>query len=152
MRFRHIFFVNAPLTRVAAFHHDPIVLARLTPPPLTIDWIHREPVAEGARARFVLRWGPIAIPWEAQHREVSPDGFIDEQIEGPFRRWVHQHRFREVAPGATEIVDEIEAELPRHPLRLLVALAIWAGLPLLFAYRARATRRALEEGGECASR
>jgi ligand-binding SRPBCC domain-containing protein len=128
---------------VAAFHSDPIALARLTPPPLSIRWIHREPIAEGARARFVLRWGPIAILWEALHREVSATGFVDEQVEGPFRRWVHRHCFQEIAPGVTEIIDEIEAALPQHPLRALVALAIWLGLPLLFAYRARATRRAL---------
>jgi len=148
--------VNATLEQVAAFHRDPIALACLTPPPLSIRWLHREPVAEGARVRFVLQWGPIAIPWEAEHREVSITGFVDEQVKGPFRRWIHHHRFREIAPGVTEIVDEIEAALPRHPLRAPVALAIWLGLPFLFAYRARATRRALqatsrEEKSPCAS-
>jgi ligand-binding SRPBCC domain-containing protein len=148
MRFRHAFIVSAPFEQVAAFHRDPIALARLTPPPLSIRWIHREPVAEGARARFILQWGPVAIPWEAIHREVSATGFVDEQVKGPFRRWVHRHRFREITPGVTEIIDEIEAALPRHPLRALVALAIWLGLPLLFAYRARATRRALQTASQ----
>jgi hypothetical protein len=50
--------------------------------------------------------------------------------------------------GTTEVVDEVEAKLKRHPLWGPVGLAMWLGLPLLFAYRGWKTRRLLEEAAE----
>ncbi len=98
--------------------------------------------------RMVLRmWmGPVPVRWVALIEESGPDGFVDTQIEGPFRRWRHRHRFKALAGGRTEVVDEIEAELGGGLLDRLVAAAMWVGLPLLFAYRGWKTRRLLEGG------
>jgi hypothetical protein len=38
------------------------------------------------------------------------------------------------------VLDEIDARLSRHPGPALIGLNLWAGLPLLFAYRAWKTR------------
>jgi ligand-binding SRPBCC domain-containing protein len=137
MRFRYEFVVEAPLELVSAFHANPAALERLTPPPVRLRWEHLEPVAEGSVVRFVLHLGPFPIRWAARHRAVSPFGFTDEQLEGPFRRWVHTHRFEPRGAQRTAILEEIEAEWPRHPIRWILATAIWMGLPMLFAYRAR---------------
>lgn len=147
MRYRHEVVVRAPLERVAAWHRDPEALARLTPPGMRLRWEFREPLAEGSRLRFTIEIGPVRIRWAARHREVSERGFTDDQEEGPFRRWTHRHRFEERGPDRTAVVDEIEAEWPRDPRRWVVAAMLWAGLPLLFAYRGWMLRRCLEGQG-----
>jgi ligand-binding SRPBCC domain-containing protein len=75
---------------------------------------------------------------------MTPTGFVDFQIEGPFQRWVHRHRFVRVEGNATAVIDQVEADLSRNPLWWAVGLAMWRSLPLLFAFRGWKTRRLLE--------
>lgn len=82
--FRTRYLVGAPLSAVAEFHWREDALACLTPPPLRLEVLQREPLAEGSRLRFCLRLGPVAVMWEARHVDVDPQrGFTDEQVEGP---------------------------------------------------------------------
>jgi hypothetical protein len=46
----------------------------------------------------------------------------------------------------TDVVDEVEAALKRHPFWGPVGALMWIGLPLLFAYRGWRTRQILETG------
>lgn len=102
-----------------------------------------------------LWMGPLPIRWTAALEPLPPDpsrgggsesaaGFLDRQIEGPFRSWRHQHRFTADGPGATWVHDSIEAHLRSHPLWWAVGLVMWWGLRPMFAYRAFRTRRLLE--------
>ena len=84
--------------------------------------------------------------WVARIEDLTPDGFSDRQVRGPFLRWRHRHTFKRVSETETDIVDEIEAELRRHLLWWLVGALMWAGMPLLFAYRGWRTRRLLMAG------
>ncbi len=145
LHFVHRTRVQAPLEAVAAFHKDTQALKRLTPPPVFVQLHHLEPLAEGSLARFTLWLGPLPVRWVAVHQDVDAlCGFSDYQAHGPFQRWVHRHTFRRLDATSSEIVDEIEAEFGRHPLWGLVSRLMWLGLPGLFAYRGRVTRRSLE--------
>lgn len=146
MRYRHRFLVHVPLPAVAAFHRILGALRLLTPTVARLRLHDAAPVREGSRVDFTLHLGPLPVRWVAVHCEVSEAGFVDEQVEGPFRTWRHRHAFRSAGDGLTEVVDEIEATLKRNPLWAFVGLALWASLPLLFRHRGRATRRALERG------
>ncbi|MEM9712945.1 MAG: cyclase [Actinomycetota bacterium] len=104
------FTVDASLEQVSAFHHGTEVLQQLTPPP-TIMRVHEaEPLGEGSVSRFTVWFGPLPIRWEATHSDVSENGFTDTQTSGPMRRWVHTHRFSEIAPGTVEVHEHIEYE------------------------------------------
>jgi uncharacterized protein (TIGR01777 family) len=59
----------------------------------------------------VLRVGPrpFGLRWVARHRDYVADRqFTDEQVEGPFARWIHLHRFEPEGAGACRVVDRIE--------------------------------------------
>ncbi len=147
MRFRRRFEVAAPIAAVAEFHRSRASLEAITPPlvPLRVE---RAPERLAAGDEMVLRmWlGPVPVRWVARVEESGPGGFVDRQVEGPFRSWRHRHRFRELADGRTEVVDEIEAEIGGRLRDRLVAAGMWIGLPALFAFRGWKTRRLLERG------
>lgn len=145
MKYRHAFRVDAAPDEVAAFHVQALSLQAITPPLMPMR-LHRAPdqMVDGAEMEFTLWLGPIPVRWHARVEDVSPAGFVDRQVSGPFAQWVHRHTFLAMDGGATQVVDQVEARVRRHLLWGPVGLAMWLGLPLLFAYRGWRTRRLLE--------
>ncbi len=145
MNYRHHFQVRASLDRVSDFHSRAASMPAITPPPLSVQ-LHYAPdvLREGDKMDFSLGVGPISIRWVARIEGVSPTGFTDRQVHGPFAEWVHRHSFNALNNQTTEVVDEITLRLRSHPWWWLVGMGMWAGLPILFAFRANKTRRLLQ--------
>ena len=144
-QFRHEFQVNAPIERVAEFHHSTQALKQLTPPPIFVKFNQIEPMGEGSRADFTLWFGPLPINWISVHSEVIPfEGFIDTQVKGPFETWVHRHTFRTVDQNTCEVIDEIKAQPGDDLFRGILSRLMWLNLPLLFTYREWQTKRVVE--------
>ena len=144
MKYAHHFRIRSPLARVAGFHRRAASMAAITPPPILVR-IHRSPaeLAEGDEMEFTLWLGLLPVRWLARIEAVSPTGFTDRQLRGPFAEWVHRHTFHRVDDSTTEVKDEITLQLKRHPFWGLVGMGMRAGLPILFAFRAWKTQRAL---------
>ncbi len=144
MRYRHRFRVDAPLPAVAAFHASSASLGAITPPPVVVR-VHSAPAVlrSGDQMDFTLWLGPLPLHWVARIENASDAGFVDRQLQGPFREWVHRHSFRPMPGGCTEVRDEVNAIPRAHLLWGPVGLAMWLGLPLLFAYRGWKTRQTL---------
>lgn len=145
MKYSHRFWVKSPLSNVREFHARSTSMGAITPPPVIVR-VHQAPLSlqEGDQMDFTLWLGPLPIRWLACIEKVTPDGFVDRQVRGPFRHWVHRHRFIPSGERGTEVSDEVEVELSHHPLWALVGFGMWASLPLLFAFRGWKTRRILE--------
>ena len=134
--------IKAPVDRVFRFHEQDDALALLSPgfPPVRI--VSRTGgIAVGARVE--LRIGPFV--WVALHTGYQRDRFFqDEQIEGPFARWVHSHEFEAVGAG-TRLTDRIVYELPGGALvNRLLAWTVRLGLQTQFAHRHRVTKQICE--------
>ncbi len=97
---------------------------------------------------FTLWLGPLPVKWSARIEAVSPSGFSDRQLEGPFGHWLHRHCFTALDERTTEVTDEIELKLKPHPLWGPVGFFMILSLPLLFAFRGWKTRRLLENRTE----
>lgn len=93
---------------------------------------------------FTMWLGPLPLRWLARIEAVSPEGFTDRQLKGPFAEWVHRHEFIVVDDHTTEVQDDINLRLRSHPVWWFVGLGMWLGLPLLFAYREWKTKRMLK--------
>ncbi len=148
MKYQHRFRVRAPLARVAEFHSRASSMAAITPPPL-IARIHHAPqtLGSGDEMAFTLWAGPLPLRWVARIEDASQVGFTDRQVSGPFAAWQHRHSFVHISETETDVVDEVTAELKRHPFRGLIGGLMWLGMPLLFAYRGWRTRGLLERRG-----
>lgn len=147
MRYTHTFRVNAPQSAVADFHSRSASMPAITPPPMIVR-VHAAPprLTTGDVMDFTLWAGPIPVRWVARIEDASVEGFTDRQVRGPFAAWAHRHRFVRVDDRTTDVVDEVEAQLKRHPFWGLVGALMWAGMPVLFAFRGRRTKRLLEAG------
>lgn len=126
---------------VFAWHARPGILERLTPPwdNLTIEE-HAPSLGNGTRTTFRIGAGPMRPRWVAEHYDVNPpSGFRDRQIEGPFKRWEHQHRI-EPRPDGCMLEDRVEYVVPLGLLGRSVAGSWIRGkLARAFAYRHRVT-------------
>lgn len=142
MKFQHRFQVQAPLAAVAAFHRQSASMGAITPPPVIVR-VHQAPTIlnNNDEMAFTLWLGPLPIHWVARIEEVTPTGFVDRQLSGPFRVWVHRHTFRAVTADVTEVIDEIEITLADQWLWKVVGWGMYLNLPILFAYRAWQTKR-----------
>jgi ligand-binding SRPBCC domain-containing protein len=145
MNYCHRFTVRASLAHVSDFHCKSASMPAITPPPLRVR-LYQAPdvLGEGDEMDFSLGAGPISIRWVARIEGVTPSGFTDRQVRGPFAEWVHRHSFNALDGQTTEVVDEITLRPRSHPLWWLVGMGMWAGLPFLFAFRARKTRSVLQ--------
>jgi uncharacterized protein (TIGR01777 family) len=142
-----------------AWHARKGALERLLPPwaPMRLEKPGR--VADGAEV--VLRMGrrPVQLRWEARLRDVEPGrGFADEQVRGPFARWLHRHRFlpaegRDGRDGGSLLEDDIEWALPGGALGHAVGgAAVRSNLERTFAFRHVRTRDDLARQAEFADR
>lgn len=140
--FVHRSRVQAPADMAFAWHARPGALERLTPPWAAIDVVERQGgIEDGARVVLRIPVGPTALRWVAEHRDyIEGRQFRDVQIEGPFARWEHTHRFDPDGADACQLEDRIVFELP------LGALGATVGKPFVqqmlertFAYRHRVT-------------
>lgn len=146
MQYHHRFRVQAPLAQVAAFHRQSASMSAITPPPVLVR-VQRAPtiLQEGDEMAFTLWLGPLPLPWVARIEAVTPTGFVDRQLSGPFHQWVHRHTFHPISEQVTEVIDELEITLAAAWHWKLMGLGMVISLPILFAYRGWKTRNILEK-------
>lgn len=138
--------LSVSLERVFAFFAEPRNLERITPPWLRFSIVGTPPPLEpGALIDYRLRLHGIPIGWRTEITTWEPPfRFVDTQLRGPFRHWVHEHTF--LSEGdATVVRDVVDYTMPlgRAAQRLLVGRDLRA----VFGYRHRAVSALLEGNG-----
>ena len=134
-QFSSSILLRYPLPQVFGFFSTAENLNLLTPP-----WVHFSiltplpiEMRQGLVIQYRIRVRGITHRWDSEITEWRPPfGFTDTQIRGPYRYWVHRHRFEETSEG-TLVADDITYRVPGGPLvnRLYVA----GELRRIFAYR-----------------
>ena len=95
------------------WHRREGAFQRLTPPWEPTRVVSSDGVVNGGRAVMEMHLGPTTQRWVAEHKEVVPgQGFVDEQVDGPFKSWRHEHRMEALGPARSALVDHIEYVLP----------------------------------------
>jgi ligand-binding SRPBCC domain-containing protein len=124
-----------PRSEVFAFFADAGNLQELTPPWLRFRILTPQPIAlrQGARIDYGIRLRGLPIGWKTEITAWEPPRrFVDEQLHGPYRLWIHEHSFEEIE-GGTLAEDHVRYAALGGALvnRLLVA----RDLRTIFDYR-----------------
>ncbi|MBW3592233.1 MAG: SRPBCC family protein [Actinobacteria bacterium] len=130
--------VPRPVDEVFAFFADPANLEAITPPWLRFQIVEApERLARGSLLRYRLRLFGVPVSWRTEIVGWSaPHAFTDVQLSGPYRLWVHEHRFAPV-PSGTEVYDNVRYRVPLDPLGALAhRLFVRRWLDEIFDYRA----------------
>lgn len=83
-------------------------------------------------AGFPLVWKTLIADWQPPHR------FADVQLQGPYKKWHHEHIFIEQDHG-TLVKDRVTYRLPGGPFAGIVhSLAVGRSIEKIFIYREKA--------------
>ncbi len=105
--------VPRPIGDVFPFFSDPRNLEQITPELLQFKIVGEPPaqIEEGSVIEYKLRvrglplrWRSVISTWDPPHR------FVDTQLKGPYRQWIHEHRF----------IDEGESTMMQDTIRYKV--------------------------------
>lgn len=105
-----------PLTPATLFPFfaDAANLDAITPPWLHFKIVTPPPtaMAEGTLIDYRLRVRGLPLRWRTRINVWQPPHrFVDEQILGPYRQWIHEHAFAPLA-GGTLARDHVRYAVP----------------------------------------
>lgn len=103
-------FVPCFREEVFRFFSDARNLDTLTPSWLHFKIVTPEPIEmrRGALLDYRLRLHGFPLRWQSQITAWEPPyRFVDQQRRGPYRLWIHEHRFVE-RNGGTLVEDNVE--------------------------------------------
>ncbi len=116
-------------------------LERLTPGFLKFQVLTPDPIEmkEGTLIDYRLRIRGIPIRWQSRITVWDPPHrFVDEQVRGPYRYWVHQHTFE---PDGNATIARDLVSYDHIGGQLVNRLMVGRDVETIFAYR----RKVLEE-------
>ena len=127
-----------PIDEVFRFFSDAGNLDALTPAWLNFKIVTPMPMElkAGSLIDYKLRVRGIPISWRTEILEWDPPHrFVDHQLRGPYRQWLHTHTF-EPYNGGTTIRDHVEYAVPGWFLEPIVhALFVGPDVRKIFAFR-----------------
>lgn len=156
--FNRDIFINAPFSKVWGFHSKIEGLKAITP-----NWMNLcvesivspdnstniEVLEEGTKLKLSIK--PFGIGFKQnwtsiilERKRKNDTAFFKDKMEnGPFKKWIHTHKFTK-ARGGTLISDEIEFKLFNNKFNKITIPFVYSVLYILFRWRHKQTKKLLE--------
>jgi ligand-binding SRPBCC domain-containing protein len=132
------FWLPRPRADVFAFFADARHLDSITPAWLHFRTITPAPIKMqvGAIIDYKLRLHGMPVRWRTEITEWAPPyRFVDQQVHGPYREWIHTHSFEE-KDGGTLVRDHVRYRVPGGWLEPLIhRLFVARDVAEIFRYR-----------------
>ncbi|HEY7082202.1 MAG TPA: SRPBCC family protein [Nitrososphaeraceae archaeon] len=146
--FTNSFVVNCNIDKAWGFYTDVKHLKLITP--FEVDLQIIDTTSQNiSKGQEIWLSGKIIAKrrsrWHSRITSFKPYEYIDEMLEGPFKKWKHKHIFYENERKQTKILDEIEIELPYGIFGRLFEGYASKNLQKIFDHRRKATIAALEK-------
>ncbi len=131
-------YFDKPLEEVFSFFADAQNLEKITP-----QWLHFKvkelstlSLQEGTKIHYDLKIHGVPVKWVTDiTRWERPTLFVDQQLQGPYELWYHEHAFRTMGKG-TLMQDWVRYQLPLGKLGQWVGgMKVRADVDAIFRYR-----------------
>jgi len=145
--FRHSYIVKNHIDKVWNFYTDVKHLEIITPKQVDLKVIKTTSYNIVEEQEMWVSSKIIAkrrMSWHSKITFLKRYEYIDEMLAGPFKKWRHLHKFHNIDEKLTEVIDEIEFELPYGMLGKLLECYAYKQLQKTFEHRKTATVKALE--------
>ena len=130
--------INKPLSEVFEFFSNAENLNKITPPDMQFKILTPLPIIikKGTLIDYKIKVNGIPFNWQTEITEWEPNKrFIDKQLKGPYRVWIHEHTFEE-KDGKTIMNDHVQFLSPGWFLEPIInKLFIEKKVKGIFAYR-----------------
>ena len=130
--------INKPLSEIFEFFSNAENLNKITPPDMQFKILTPLPIIikKGTLIDYKIKVNGIPFNWQTEITEWEPNKrFIDKQLKGPYRVWIHEHTFEE-KDGKTIMNDHVQFLSPGWFLEPIInKLFIEKKVKGIFAYR-----------------
>lgn len=130
--------LDLPRETVFDFFADAANLELITPPALSFRITTPQPIdiQEGTLIDYKLNLRGLPFSWRTEISVWNPPfEFVDQQLKGPYKQWIHRHTFTELEPNKTLIEDEVRYRLPLEPFGDLVHFFVRGEVEGIFDFR-----------------
>ena len=118
------------------WHTKDTAFQRLIPPWESVKVLNKQGTFDSLNVTLQMNRFGIPIRWVAEHfNVVQGEQFIDRQLKGPFKSWVHSHLFESMADNRTKMTDQIEFKLPLLASNFLSNWQVEKDLQRMLYYR-----------------
>ena len=141
--------LDLPHETVFAFFADAGNLERITPKEFNFQIITPQPIdlKQGALIDYKMRMRGIPVNWRTEISVWNPPfEFVDQQLRGPYRQWIHRHTFTELSENQTLIEDEVRYRLPFEPFGDIAHFFGRREIDRIFGYRQKTVADILGDG------
>lgn len=138
--------IDLPRAEVFDFFSNAENLERITPPELGFHIVTPTPIdiKKGTLIDYKLSMHGIPFGWRTEITCWDPPfEFEDTQLKGPYKQWIHRHRFTEPEAGKTLIEDDVRYRLPMEPLGDLAQFFVERQLNYIFDHRQKVVAKLL---------
>jgi len=140
--------LSAPIDEVFEFFSNAQNLERITPKFLNFRILTPTPVIikKGTLIDYRIRIHGIPMRWRTRISAWDPPyRFVDEQLKGPYRSWIHEHTFeRADAENATIMRDRVRYSIL---FGRLAHFMVKKDINSIFRYRTEVIRSIFGEKG-----
>jgi ligand-binding SRPBCC domain-containing protein len=130
--------INKTLSEVFEFFSNAENLNKITPPDMQFKILTPLPIIikKGTLIDYKIKVNGIPFKWQTEISEREPNKrFVDKQLKGPYRVWIHEHTFEE-KDGKTIMNDHVQFLSPGWFLEPIInKLFIEKKVKGIFAYR-----------------
>lgn len=113
-KFSQVQWVKSPLEETFKFFSDESNLQVITPDSLSFKVLDKssDNVQRGTIINYQLQLYGVPFKWKTEIVDFQNNNqFIDKQLNGPYKLWLHTHRFKKFKDG-TLILDDVKYQLP----------------------------------------
>ena len=132
--------IDKKIEDVFPFFIKPENLSMLTPSWLKFNIKKKssDQMAENAVFVYTIKFHNIPMYWKTKITKYEPPyDFVDEQLRGPYKKWIHTHTFEEKG-NSTIMRDKVEYDLYGWFLKSIIhKLFVEKSVKKIFEYRKR---------------